>query len=158
MRRFGQRRGYLVPLVTLALTLGTRAGATEPPREGGGISRVEGQSRRLPREARAGIVMTGIGLGGLGLVVAGFVVDRDRQRKQERLQGQEGRFNVTSLGDQKERASAMVAAGAVLAGIGVSLGTGLLVASLRRSTPVKGRRTSVQVKARMGGLMLIGRF
>lgn len=118
MRRFGQRRGYLVPLVTLALTLGTRAGATEPSREGGGISRVEGQSRRLPREARAGIVMTGIGLGGLGLVVAG----------------------------------------AVLAGIGVSLGTGLLVASLRRSTPVKGRRASVQVEARMGGLMLIGRF
>ncbi|MEZ4447857.1 MAG: hypothetical protein R3B09_00170 [Nannocystaceae bacterium] len=103
-------------------------------------------------------MMTGIGLGGLGLVVAGFVVDRDRQRKQERLQGQEGRFNVTSLGDQKERASAMVAAGAVLAGIGVSLGTGLLVASLRRSTPVKGRRASVQVAARMGELMLIGRF
>lgn len=116
-------------------------------------------ARRGVQAQRAGAVMAALGGGGVALVAGGFAVASDRHEKLAAVRDEAWRHDFTSLDTQGRRAGRMIAAGSLIAAIGLTLGVALLAVGagdLRRARPAS-RRARLQL-APGGAATLTVRF
>lgn len=110
------------------------------------------RERRGRTELRAGVVLTAVGLAGVGLL-AGGLVNRDEPRFPDATR-------PNHLNTFDTRANAMIAAGAITAAAGLVTGAVLLGLGISdlRSTQRSRRHARVQVTPAIAGVHIIGRF
>jgi hypothetical protein len=119
-------------------------------------ARVEKRGRQ---ELRAGAVLASLGGGGLLLLAGGLGVVRDRSEKLDQARQNETPADSGSLDAQRARGTTMIATGAVIAAVGLIVGSTLIGVGDRdmrsgRSRP--GER--VRVVPAVGGVVLMGSF
>ena len=110
------------------------------------------RERRGRTELRAGVVLTAVGLAGVGLL-AGGLVSRDEPRFPDATR-------PNHLNTFDTRANAMIAAGAITAAAGLVTGAVLLGLGISdlRPTQRSRRHARVRVTPAIAGVHIIGRF
>jgi len=116
--------------------------------------------RRGRQETAVGAGFISLGIAGLGLLGAGFGVEYDRERKLAPIEGHQDEYDLSSLDAQHERANTMIAVGAVVGAVGLSLGTALLVIGTRdrKRSRRRDERASFSILPGPGSVVITGHF